>query len=326
MKVIYVSKNSKLISKPCILCLGNFDGLHLGHQYIIKKVIKEAKSFNCPAAVLTFRPHPANVLKASLAIKMLMRFDERLELLDRLGVQICYVINFDRQFSKLSARDFIKDILVSKINPKKVIVGGNFHFGKNCTGDVRLLKKLSSDYQFDLEVIRPRKVLNMRVSSSLIRKLLESSRIGKANRFLARPYSIQGDLIAGRRLGRRIGFPTLNINYNSKIVLPLGIFSGFIHIAERFYRAVIYIGFQPSLGQRHNKPVLEVHVLDFKKNIHSKKLEVFLIKKIRSEKKFKSLEDLKKAIKKDLKKVNISRRAISSLIKKTKGKRAKISS
>ncbi|MBU2540994.1 MAG: bifunctional riboflavin kinase/FAD synthetase [Candidatus Omnitrophica bacterium] len=314
MKVIYVNKKNTSLANACILCLGNFDGLHLGHQYIIKKVIEEARSSKYPAAVLTFRPHPGNVLNIKQPIKMLMRFQERLKLLERLGVDLCYVINFDKQFSKLTPKCFIRDILIAKINPGKVIVGRNFRFGKNGAGDIRLL----ANYGFRLKVINARKISRQKISSSLIRRLLEHSRIEEANRFLGRSYSIQGEIVSGRRFGRRIGFPTLNINYDSGVVLPLGIFSGFINIAGRFHRAAINIGFQPTLNKRRTRPVLEVHVLRFKKNIFNKKVEVFLTKKIRSEKKFSSILGLKRAIKQDLKKISASKIIVPALIKKLK--------
>lgn len=301
MEVIYVTNRYNPEAKECTLCLGIFDGVHLGHRLIIEEGIKEAQRTNTSSAVLTFLPHPANILNPEKQLKMLSTFQMRMRLLEGLGIDKCFVVRFDKKFSKLTAEDFVKNILIRSLNAKTLIVGCDFRFGAETRGGVRLLKSLSNELGFKLKALRCLKKNAKKISSSLIRKFLKDGRIEEANKFLGRLYSIEGRVVSGMRLGAKIGVPTANIDYDKDVMLPLGIFSGFLRVGANVKPGVIFSGFKTMFIKGNTIPVVEAHLFNFKKNIYGKKIELFFTRKIRSEKKFNSIINLKRAIEKDIK-------------------------
>jgi riboflavin kinase/FMN adenylyltransferase len=275
--------------------------VHLGHRLIIEEGKKEARRTKTFSAVLTFLPHPANVLNPEKQLKMLSTFQMRMRLLEDLGIDKCFVVRFDREFSKLPAEDFVKNILIRSLNAKTLVVGCDFRFGAGSRGGVGLLKSLSKELGFKLKVIDCLKKNAKKISSSLIRKFLKAGRIQDANKFLGRLYSIQGRVVRGMRLGGKIGIPTANIDYDKEVMLPLGIFSGFLSVEGKINRGVIFSGFKTMFVKGNNTPVIEAHLFNFKKNIYGKKVEIFFVRKIRDEKRFDSIYGLKRAIEKDIK-------------------------
>ncbi|MEW6009239.1 MAG: riboflavin biosynthesis protein RibF [Candidatus Omnitrophota bacterium] len=302
MKVIYITEKSRLIDyQGSILGVGIFDGVHLGHQRIIGKIVHEAGKLKSPGAILTFNPHPANVLDPKSKIKLLQSFKQRKQSLESLGIDLLFVIRFNREFAKLSYKQFFKKILVDLIRPQVTVIGTDFRFGKDVRGNVARLSILGKDAGIRVSPVAPYKKDGYKISSSLIRNLLKRGQIQRVNKFLGRPYSIEGRVVRGKKIGTKLGFPTVNIRYDNSLILPLGIFRGFLLINRRKYKAAIYIGLKPTFNLRLKKPVLEAHILHFKRSVYGQKVEVFLWRKIRSDRKFNTIESLRKAIKEDIK-------------------------
>jgi riboflavin kinase/FMN adenylyltransferase len=303
MKVIYVAKKLNSAKEKCVICLGIFDGLHLGHQQVIRQARQEALKHNLALNVLTFDPHPLNILNPNKPLKMLTTAKQRQILFKNLGIKNLFVVYFNKCFSNLSPQQFVKEILL-KIKPKIVVVGNDFRFGKNAKGNLKLLAHFASENNFGLKVVPTLKIRGEKISSSLIRSLLESGYIKQANKLLGRPYELEGRVINGMKLGTKIGIPTANIKYLPGVLLPLGIFSGFFSLADKKFPAVIFIGFKLTLGLKSKTPSIEVHILNFKKNIYKKYVRIFLVNKIRDEREFKTLRELKRAIGQDIKKAS----------------------
>jgi riboflavin kinase/FMN adenylyltransferase len=281
------------------LCVGVFDGVHKGHQLILKKTIALAKVRKLPSAVLTFTPHPVNILNPKHPIKMLSTLSQRLKYFDGLGLDFCSIINFSRRFAAFTPERFIKAVL-KNLQPAAIIVGSDFRFGKDLQGDAAHLLRLSGLYGFSVRLIRAYRKDGFVVSSSLIRNLLFRGRIREANKFLGRPYAIAGVVTAGIRLGTSMGFPTINLRCDNSILLPLGIFRGFAKVCGRRFRAAIYIGFKPTLKTHLPRPSVEAHLLNFQGNIYGQSIELSLLSKIRSDKRFNSIERLRQAITADI--------------------------
>ena len=281
----------KKISYPTAVTIGIFDGVHKGHQKILQKVIYEARKNRLKSVVVTFDPHPVKVLSPGARIPLLMSLDHRIRLIKKMGVDYCLVKKFTKEFSKLGPEEFIKGLLVDKLNLKVLVTGENFLFGFKEKGCSKLLKKLSRIYNFKFYSIPPLKIKGEYVSSTRIRKLIEKGRLELAKKLLARPVAILGTVVKGKSLGRKLGFPTANIDPHHESIPPAGVYSVDAAMGKKIYRGVLNI----SLHK-----IIEVHILDFNKNIYGKDIEVIFKQKIRNEKKFKSLEALQRQISLDI--------------------------
>jgi riboflavin kinase/FMN adenylyltransferase len=290
MQLVAELKNLKLSSKP-VVAIGVFDGVHKAHRLIITSAIKLARQRRTKALVLTFWPHPQG--QASLN-----SLAHRLRLIEELKADICAVIRFNRSFAKISAEDFVKNILVKRLNAGVVFVGENFRFGINAEGDVRLLKKLSRLYGFTVRSFKVFKTGRAVISSTLIRKLISSGKLKAAQRILTRPVSVLGTVIKGASLGAKLGFPTANIDPHHEVLPPAGIYAVTVFVDKHNYAGVCYIGSRPTFSR--NKQSVEAHIFNFKKNIYGQDLEIQFLRKIRGEKKFASPQALIKQIKKDI--------------------------
>jgi len=293
MELITDLKNLKLSSKS-VVAIGVFDGVHKAHRRIITSAIRLARQRKTKALVLTFWPHPQG--QASL-----ISLAHRLRLIEELKADICVVIRFDRRFAGMSAEDFVKNILVKRLNAGVVFIGENFRFARNAEGDVRLLEKLSRLYGF---VVRPFKVFKTGravISSTLIRRLITSGKLKAAQRILMRPVSVLGTVIKGASLGGKLGFPTANIDPHHEVLPAAGIYAVKVVVDKHNYAGVCYIGRRPTFSR--NKQSIEAHVFNFKKNIYGQDLEIQFLRKIRGEKKFAHPQALIKQIKKDIIKV-----------------------
>ncbi len=277
--------------------MGVFDGVHRGHRKILKAAVTKAREIGGRSVVLTFWPHPQK--EASL-----YSLEHRLRLIAELGVDYCIVINFSRHFSRMTADDFVKDILVDKIRMAYVYVGKNFRFGKNTQGNFALLKKIGRAWGFrtrGFEIIR---LSGKPVSSTLIRGLIKEGRINWAERLLDRPVSILGTVIRGTAVGRILGFPTANIDPHHEIIPAAGIYAVMIILGGCKFKGACYIGSRPTIklgaSRLKKKAQVEVHIFNFRKNIYGKYLEIQFVRKIRSDKKFPSLILLARQIRKDI--------------------------
>ncbi|MFA5389633.1 MAG: bifunctional riboflavin kinase/FAD synthetase [Candidatus Omnitrophota bacterium] len=280
----------KKISYPTAVTIGIFDGVHKGHQKILERLVKEAKRYGLKSVAITFDPHPVDVLSGGGKIPFLMSLEHRVRLIKEAGVDYCFVERFTKRFSKLSPEGFIK-ILADRLNMKLLVTGGNFLFGSKEKGDTTLLKKLSGIYGFKLYAVPPMKMNGGYISSTRIRRLIERGELKKASDMLARPVTILGTVVKGKRLGRKIGFPTANIDPHHEAIPSAGVYNVGVRLGKASYRGILNID---------THKVIEVYIFHFKKDIYGRDIEVVFGRKIRNEKKFKTLEALKKQIQLDI--------------------------
>ncbi|MGL5315446.1 MAG: bifunctional riboflavin kinase/FAD synthetase [Peptostreptococcaceae bacterium] len=280
-----------------VVTIGNFDGPHKGHQVLISKTIEYAKLNNIKSVVFTFENHPANYFVPNV-VKNIVPNDEKIKRLKALGADYVINIPFDNFMTKISAYDFVKDILISKLNAKKIIVGYDFNFARNKEGNTNVLRELSSEFGFELEVVKPIKINGVRVSSTLIRDLILQGNVYEVGNYLGYSYELSGKVIHARKLGRTIGFPTANIEINEDVVIPKGgIYATKVHIDDEIFYGATNIGYNPTVnGQRLS---IETNILDFDRDIYGEIIKLEFLERTRDEKKFSSIEELKNQLEKD---------------------------
>jgi len=297
MEIIKSISSLKKKQKKSIITIGIFDGVHHGHQRIIKDVNKKARRAGLKSHLVTFYPHPVDFFgnkKISLTT-----LDEKIALLDELGLEALSVIKFTKKFAQLLPGEFIRKYILP-LHPHEIIVGSNHTFGKNASGNIELLKKFGKKYGFKVSIAKLKKKNKTNINSTLIRELILLGRIEKAEEFLGRKYSIFGKVVKGRGIGRKLGFPTANLKVSGNKLLPgPGVYLTKTLVKKKYYSSLTNIGFAPTFGKQ-NVLSVEVFLKDFKKNIYGTTLKVIFLKKIRDEKKFGSEEALKKQIKKDV--------------------------
>lgn len=299
MKIIHNLSNLKRPAKGTIVTVGVFDGVHLGHKKIIKRVVSRARDSGLKSVVLTFDPHPLKVLSPGLEVPSLISLKHRLEMLESLGVDYCIILHFTRKISLLSAETFVKKILSDKLNLKEIYVGENFFFGKGAVASIDALKKLSKRFAFKVVPVRPIKILGKTVSSSLIRDLIIRGDVSRASKFLGRPVSVLGTVVKGARRGRILGFPTANIDPHHEAVPPCGVYAVMVKLDDKVFKGILNIGTRPTFYGHRREPAIEVHIFDFNKKIYGRDIEVIFLKKMRDERKFSDQDLLAAQIKKD---------------------------
>jgi len=292
MKIIYGINKIKKPNKP-VLAMGVFDGVHRGHKEILEAAAQKARKIKGTSIALTFWPHPQKQ-------RSLYSLEHRLRLIAELGVDLCIVVNFSRNFARTKAQDFIKNILVDKINAKYIYVGNDFRFGKNTEGNLAFLESLGRIYGFKTKGFKIIKSGSKPISSTLIRSLIKNGEIKKAEGLLGRPVSILGTVIRGRALGRILGFPTANIDPHHEVIPATGIYAVRIILGKDKLKGVCYIGKRPTIITKNKKINIEVYIFNFNKNIYGKYLEIQFVKMIRLDKRFPSLTLLASQIKKDV--------------------------
>ena len=299
MQLIRGIKNLKPFLQGCVATIGNFDGLHLGHQQLIQHTLDKAKALNLPAMVITFEPLPTEFFSAENPPARLLRFREKLLLLKEWGVDVILCLRFNQQLAEMTADTFVKTILVENLKIKHLIVGDDFHFGKQRQGNFILLEQLASQYGFSVEKMPTFLFNNERVGSSRVRTALAAGDLKLVEQLLNRPYSISGRIIHGQKLGRQLGFPTANIPLRRRSIPLQGAYAVKVSgIGTEALPGVANIGNRPTvLGKRN---LLEVHVLDLKYDIYGRYLTVDILYKLRDEHRFDCLEDLKIQITKDV--------------------------
>jgi len=296
MEIIKGFENFRPKFDHSIVAIGNFDGVHAGHQKILKFLSQKAKKLGLFSLVLTFSPHPEKIL-GEKRIKMIQTLDERVKEIEKFGIQAVLIVSFDQKLSSLSGKEFVQKILLNKLKAKAVVVGENFRFGKNRAGDISLLQQMASRFDFQVHSIPAVSKQGMIASSSLIRSLLREGKIEKANLLLGRPYEIEGKVIKGKSRGKALGFPTANIETKNEII-PAGIFISTVGIGLETYPSLTNVGNCPTFSQREIN--IESYIINFNKDLYGKTIRIRFIKKIRKEIKFKTQDDLAAQIKKDL--------------------------
>ncbi|MEG0238405.1 MAG: bifunctional riboflavin kinase/FAD synthetase [Clostridium sp.] len=282
-----------------VITIGNFDGLHNGHQVLVKKAVEYAKLNNMKSVVFTFENHPANYFKRS-SVKKIISNKEKTKRINNLDVDIMISIPFDEYMTKISAEDFVRDILVDRLGAKRIIVGYDFTFARNKEGNSKILESLSEKYGFEVEVVKPVKISNIRVSSTYIRSLVEGGFVSKVKKYLGYNYQVEGKVIYSKQLGRTIGFPTANIEIKEYVLTPRrGIYATKVYIGKEIYFGATNVGYNPTVNG--DKLSIETYILEFNQDIYGKIIKLEFLERIRDEKKFNSLEELKQQLKKDTK-------------------------
>lgn len=283
-----------------IATIGTFDGMHLGHQKILQRLIDLAKTSHGESLILTFFPHPRLVLNPDdHALKMINTMDEKIKLLGDFGIDHLLVIPFTKEFSRLSSEEFILQILVEKIGVKKLVIGYDHHFGKNREGSFEHLKKFAPRYGFEVEEIPKQDIDETAVSSTRIRKALEAGDVQTATQYLGRAFTLKGQVVEGDKIGRSLGYPTANIcvEESYKLIPADGIYAVEVLHDNKKYKGMLYIGHRPTIGGMSRN--IEVNIFDFDKTIYNDFIEVSFLKFIRPDMKFNNLDELKIQMGKD---------------------------
>ena len=279
-------------SEKTIVTIGTFDGIHIGHKKILKDLIATAKKEGKKSVLLTFFPHPRMVLQKDKAILLLNTLDEKSMLLEKMGLDYLIIHPFSKEFSRLTALDFVRDVLVNKLNTSRLIIGYDHHFGKNREGNIHQLKEYSLLYDFKIEEIPAQDIDDVFVSSTKIRVALKEGNLKTANNYLGYHYMLSGIVVKGKKLGGTIGFPTANIEVKEsyKLIPSKGVYIIITRINGDLYNGIMNIGFNPTVLGKHQ--TIEAHLFDFNENLYGKKITVEFVYFLREERKFKSVEEL----------------------------------
>ncbi|WP_394176968.1 bifunctional riboflavin kinase/FAD synthetase [Thalassotalea litorea] len=297
MQLLRGIHNIRKYHHGCVLTIGNFDGVHLGHQRVISALVDKAKQLNAIPAVMVFEPQPQELFNPQHAPARLSRLRDKYHLLSQLGVKRLICVNFNREFASQSAEDFIENLLVDKLGIKHLIIGDDFRFGKNRQGDFSMLQNASKRFGFSVTDTASYKLLDCRISSTAIREALYRDDLTEAQRMLGRPYSIMGRVVHGDKRGRRLGFPTANVLLKRCVSPVNGVYAVKIFVAGETHYGVANIGSRPTInGERQQ---LEVHIFDFKRDLYGQQIEIALLQKLRQEVRFNSVDELSQQIQKD---------------------------
>jgi riboflavin kinase/FMN adenylyltransferase len=281
-----------------VVSLGNFDGVHLGHQTILRRLVQEAERRQGTALVVTFHPHPLSVLRPDRPLSLILSLREKLDQLAQQGVQRVVLQRFSRAFSRLSPEEFVHQYLVQAIGVEKIIIGHNFSFGRDRSGSAGALAQLGQRYGFEVEVVGPVRTLDREVSSSAIRSLLSAGDLDSATALLSRPYTVSGRVQKGFQRGRTIGFPTANLRPQADLLLPNGVYAVRVDVGQQTRLAgVANVGVNPTFGQ--NTRTIEAHIFDFSADIYGQRLRVGFVARLREERTFPSAQDLVDQIQED---------------------------
>jgi riboflavin kinase/FMN adenylyltransferase len=280
-----------------VVSLGNFDGIHLGHQTILTRVVQEARARQGTALVLTFYPHTLVVLRPERALSLIISLREKLFLFAQLGIQGVVLQRFSLTFSRLSPEEFVRRYLVDTLRVEKVIVGHNVSFGHKGAGRAATLEQLGEAYGFEVEIVGPVRVGNQEVSSTAVRALLSAGDMAGVSRFLGRPYAVTGRVEKGFQRGRTIGFPTANLRPRTGLLLPNGVYAVVVDVGETQVPGVANVGMNPTFAG--NKRTIEAHLFDFSADLYGARLRVAFIERLRGEQKFASIPALVQQIQED---------------------------
>jgi len=281
-----------------IITLGNFDGLHLGHQELIRKIILRAEETGGLSMVVTFRPHPLKILAPEKCPPLISIYEEKIQLLEKLGIDVLVKIPFTLDFSAMEPRDFVKNILVDLLGAKEIFVGYNYRFGKGRKGNIRMLRDLGKELGFIVREIEQVSLNGEVISSTRIRQLLINGEVEYAAKLLGRPYTLCGIVVKGDGRGRGLGFPTANLASRHAIIPSNGVYAVRLFVRDNYYNGIVNIGMRPTFDAK--SLAIEVHIFDFDEDIYGEEMTVYFAGKIREERKFSSAEALIGQITKDI--------------------------
>jgi riboflavin kinase/FMN adenylyltransferase len=297
MKVFHGTDNAGIL-RGTVLTLGVFDGLHLGHQAIMKTVVERAKAIDSVPTVITFDPHPRAVLHPENAPPLLQTLDQRLANFEVLGIEQAIVIHFDKNFASQDAEIFLRDIVYERLQAREVFLGKGFAFGKNRGGNIELLKKMSEQLGFFADEVSEVTLRGQRISSSKIRQLLADGEVNLARRMLGRPYGVEGQIVRGDQRGRTIGFPTANLKPHNRVIPKYGVYATANLIDGVWRRSITNVGVRPTF-EGDKEPSIESYIFDFDGDLYGDVLRVRFLHRIRDERKFNGIDELKNQIAKD---------------------------
>jgi riboflavin kinase/FMN adenylyltransferase len=286
-----------------VVTIGTFDGVHIGHQKILNKLKNEANEINGESLLFTFYPHPRMVIfPDSHNLKLIQTIDEKINSLRKFGLDNLIIYPFTKEFSRLTAFEFVRDILVHKLKVKKLVIGYDHQFGRNREGDIEFLKETANIFDFEVIEISAEEINEVNVSSTKIRNSIIDGNIDKANEFLGKPFQVQGKVVKGKKLGREIGYPTINLNLNNEYkIMPLdGVYAVQVSVGSNQYFGMMNIGVNPTIADETNEQKkYEVHLFDFDQDIYGENVIVLFRKFVRKEKTFDNLDELKLQIQAD---------------------------
>jgi riboflavin kinase/FMN adenylyltransferase len=305
MQVHYGFESYKNINNP-IVTVGTFDGVHFGHQKIIQRLQKIAKKNNGESVLLTFDPHPRKILLNDQGLKLIHTINEKINILENLGLDHLVIYPFTLEFSKFSAKRYIDELLIQKLGTHTLVIGYDHHFGNDREGNIDLLKKYEKSNPFYLEEIKAHEIEEIKISSTKVRSAIEKGNIHLVNDYCGHFYEFSGEVVHGNGIGKTIGTPTANIKLNSnEKIIPLdGVYAVVCQIKDANYKGIMNIGFKPTVDEGQKRTV-EIHLFDYEKDIYGQDLRTKVIERIRDEVKFNSLKELKSQISKDNEKAKI---------------------
>lgn len=289
----YTSKNKTFVT------IGTFDGVHVGHQKVLSNLIQSAKKNNATSVLLTFFPHPRMVLQTNAAIKLINTIDERIKLLEKTGLDTLVIHKFTEDFAEQTALDFVKNVLVNSLKISNLIIGYDHRFGKNREGDFEQLSAYGKTFGFEVNKISQQEIDHIAISSTKIRKAIELGNIEEANRYLGYYFMLTGEVVKGKNLGEKIGFPTANLHIKEtyKLLPKTGSYIVKSDLENETVCGMMNIGFRPTV--KGINQTIEIHFFDFNKDLYGKKIQIDVLKFLRDEQKFDSVEDLKIQLQKD---------------------------
>jgi riboflavin kinase / FMN adenylyltransferase len=287
------------IQRPTVLTLGVFDGLHLGHQLIVRTVVERARAMNAVPTVITFDPHPRAVLHPASAPPLLQTLDQKVEGFGVLGVEQTIVVRFTHEFAQIRAEEFLRDVVKERLHAKEIYLGKGFAFGHDREGNIDLLRRVSQDLGFFADEVPEVQVRGQRVSSSRVRQLLKEGKVNLARRLLGRPYGVEGIVERGDERGHRLGFPTANVHPKNRVIPRNGVYVTGALIDGHWRRSVTNVGLRPTFGG-DTEPSVETFVIDWAGDLYGDVVRVRFLHRLRDERKFNSVDDLKKQIESDV--------------------------
>jgi riboflavin kinase/FMN adenylyltransferase len=298
MRLFHGTDNAE-IARPTVLTLGVFDGLHLGHQLVMRTLIERARALDAVPTVITFDPHPRAVLHPQSAPPLLQTFDQKIEALGVLGIQQAIVVRFTREFASLSAAEFLRDVVHERLHAREVYLGRGFAFGRNREGNIGLLREVSARLGFYADEVPEVRLRGQRISSSRIRELLSEGRVNLARRMLGRPYGVEGRVVRGAERGRTLGFPTANLHPQNRVIPRAGVYVTATLIEGVWRRSVTNIGTRPTF-ENESEPSIETYVMNWSGDLYGDVVRVRFLHRLRDERKFASVDELKRRIDADV--------------------------
>jgi len=295
---IYHSFENKQHSESTVLALGNFDGIHLGHREIIQRTVKKAAELGLKSGIFTFGNHPRNVIMNEEFTKNIIYFEDKAEIIRKLGIDYLFNITFDEAMMAMSPKEFVQNLLIDKMNMKYGLCGFNYHFGNKALGTTEALQKMSGEMGFEIEIVPPVHIDGVVVSSTLIRNLITSGKVDLCLKYLGRPYAVNGEVVVGNQLGKTLGFPTSNLIIDENMVSPAnGVYLTWCTYNGVTYPSITNVGNKPTIGEFAKN--VETHIFDFDRELYGKRIHVDFLVKTRDEMKFGSVKELSEQIRKD---------------------------